>query len=288
MTAVVLGLGAALAYGISDFIAGRLSRRMHYAPVAMIGNLFALATTVVAILVAVPADPEVTAIAWGAASGVGGALGTLMLYRGLGSGRMGVVAPLSALGAAALPVVIGVLLGDRPSTAAWAGVALALPAIWLVSTSSDPAQEDDVAGRRPLAEGVLDGLGAGVGFALLLTGLGLAGEGSGLWPVLAGEVFAVVILGLVLVGVLRGLGPTRWSARDGAGAASVGILGGLAAILYFLATHSGLLSIVAVLTSLYPAVTVILAVAILHESISRRQALGLALAVIAVGLIVAG
>jgi len=288
MTAILLGLGAALAYGISDFIAGRLSRRMHYAPVAMIGNLIALATTVVAILVAVPATPDGAALAWGAASGVGSALGTLMLYRGLGSGRMGVVAPLSALGAAALPVVIGVLLGDRPSTAAWAGVALALPAIWLVSTSSHP-DDDEVAGGRPrLAEGVLDGLGAGVGFALLLTGLGLAGDGSGLWPVLAGEVCAVVILGVVLVGVLRRLGPTRWSPRDGAGAASVGVLGGLAAILYFLATHSGLLSIVAVLTSLYPAVTVVLAVAILREDISRRQALGLVLAVIAVGLIVAG
>jgi len=288
MTAVLLGLGAALAYGISDFVAGRLSRGMHYAQVAMIGYVFALATTLVAIVVAVPATADGMALAWGAVSGVGGALGTLMLYRGLGSGRMGVVAPLSALGAAAVPVVIGVVLGDRPSIAAWAGVALALPAIWLVSTSSDLAAGEAPSGRAGLAEGVLDGLGAGLGFALLFIGLGLAGDGAGLWPVVAGEACALLILGVFLVSVLRRLGPTRWTPKDGVGAAVAGALGASASILYFLATHSGLLSIVAVLTSLYPAVTVLLAVGILRESISRRQAVGLILAMIAVGLIVAG
>ena len=101
---------------------------------------------------------------------------------------MGIVAPLSALGTAALPVVIGVALGDRPPAVAWAGVALALPAIWLISTSGSPS-----AGGK-LGAGVVDGLLAGVGFALLLVGLGLAGEGSGLWPVAAMQASSLAIL----------------------------------------------------------------------------------------------
>jgi drug/metabolite transporter (DMT)-like permease len=288
MMAVVLGLAAALAYGLSDFVAGRLSRRVHYAQVALIGSVLALATTIVAMVVAVPGSPAAPALAWGAASGIGVAFGTFMLYRGLGRGPMGVVAPLSALGAAALPVVIGVALGDRPTTMAWAGVALALPAIWLVSTSAHATDDDAGDGQPALAGGVVDGLLAGVGFALLFVGLGLAGDGSGLWPVVASQGSGVVVLGAVMVGTLRGLGPMRWSPRDVAGGAAVGILAGAASILFFLAAHSGLLSIVAVLTSLYPAVTVLLAVGILREPISRRQAVGLVLAVVAVGLIVAG
>jgi drug/metabolite transporter (DMT)-like permease len=288
VTAVLLGLGAALAYGIGDFIAGRLSRRVHYAPVAMIANVAAFSVTVIALVIATPSSPAVVALAWGAASGLGGGLGALALYRGLGSGRMGVVAPLSALGAAAFPVIIGVVLGDRPSLTAWAGVLLALPAIWLVSSSADPPGEPASTGRFGLGRGVLDGLLAGVLFALLFVGLGLAGDDSGLWPAVASQASSVAVLAVAMLTTFRRVERMGWTPRHVAGSMSVGVLGGLASILYFLATHSGLLSIVAVLTSLYPAITVILAVAILREGIDRRQAVGLGLAALAVGLIVAG
>ena len=288
MLAVVLGLGAALAYGLSDFIGGRLSRRMHYALVAVVGNVMAIAAAILAVVVTTPADPTFEALLWGAAAGLGGGFGTLMLYRGLGRGRMGVVAPLSAIGTAVIPVVVGIVLGDRPSPQAWVGVLLALPAIWLVSTSSGPPSDGDGGGPRVSSSEVVDGLLAGVGFALLLVALGLAGEDSGLWPVVAGQGSSMALLTVVLTGTLRAAEIRRPPLRDLAVAASIGILAGAASILYFLSTHEGLLSIVAVLTSLYPAVTVLLAAVVLHEAISRRQGVGLGLAAVAVVLIVLG
>jgi drug/metabolite transporter (DMT)-like permease len=182
-------------------------------------------------------------------------------------------------------------------------VLLALPAIVLVSTSGATgdgsaaishaagdasAATSPSAGRPALAGEVVDGLLAGVGFALLFVGLNLAGDGSGLWPVVASQGSALVLLAIVLVGTLRHLGAMRLPRRDVAGAASVGVLGAAAAVAYFLSTNAGLLSIVVVLTSLYPAVTVLLAAAILHEPIARRQAVGLVLAAGAVLLIVLG
>ena len=197
MLPLLLGLGAALAYGTSDFLGGLLARRIHFGLVSVIGATAAFGVTLLAALVVGGAAPTPSALVLGAISGVGGGLGTMALYRGLGRGQMGIVAPLSALGTAALPVLIGVILGDRPSVAAWAGVALALPAVWLVSTS---ASSD---GGGSLGAGVIDGLLAGVGFALLLTGLGLAGDASGLWPVVASQAMASIVLGIVLMGVLR-------------------------------------------------------------------------------------
>jgi len=281
MTAL-LGLAAAFGYGLSDFLGGLLSRRLPYAVVAMIGNAVALGFTLVSILLTEPAQPTAEALMWGAASGLGSAFGTLVLFRGLARGQMGIVAPLSALGTAALPVMIGVALGDRPSAIAWAGVALALPAIWLISTSGSPA----VGGK--LGAGVVDGLLAGVGFALLLVGLGLAGDGSGLRPVAAMQATSLAILAVLTIARRPALDRGALTSRDIAGLAAMGISGGIAAVCYFLSTHEGLLSIVAVLTSLYPAVTVVLAAMLLHEAITRRQAVGLAIAVAAVLLIVLG
>src|SRR3990170_2124335 len=143
MLAIALGLGAAVAYGLGDFIAGRLSRRVHYALVALIGNIAAFGVAVLGLGVSTAGGPTTEALLWGVGSGLGGGFGALMLYRGLGRGRMGVVAPLSGLGAAVLPVVVGVVLGDRPSPPAWMGVLLALPAIWLVSTSARPGSDGD-------------------------------------------------------------------------------------------------------------------------------------------------
>jgi uncharacterized membrane protein len=287
---ILLGLAAALSYGLSDFLGGLLSRRVHYAIVAVIGNASALVVTVLVLAASGPAAAGPDAMFWGAAAGFGGGFGTLMLYRGLGLGRMGVVAPLSALGTAALPVVVGVLLGDRPSVPAWLGVFLALPAIWLVSTSVDDGSEaaETPARSATLAEGVIDGLLAGVGFALLLVGLNLAGDASGLWPVVASEVTSVAFVSVALLGTVVRLGGGRPPARELAGAVSVGVLGAAAVISYFFATQGGLLSIVAVLTSLYPAATVVLAAVLLHEAISRRQSVGLVLAVASVVLIVIG
>jgi drug/metabolite transporter (DMT)-like permease len=206
---------------------------------------------------------------------------------------MAVVAPVSAIGAAVLPILVGVVLGERPSPLAWAGIALALPAIWLVTrpASDDEAPEATAAPRgRWFESDLVDGLLAGAGFALLFIGLDRAGESGGLWPVVAGELAAIVALGIASIGVLRAATTIAWraEARTASTAVVAGLLGGVASSAYFLATHDGLLSIVAVVASLYPAVTVVLAALVLREPIGRWQLVGLAAAILALAAIVAG
>ena len=287
----ILALIAAFGYGLGDFIAGMLSRRMHFAVVAVLAGIAALATTIVAVAGLTPVQPTRDALLWGAASGVGTALGTLALFRGLGRGRMGIVAPVSGVTAAAIPVMVGVFLGDRPGLIAWVGVALAVPAIWLVSGAEHDEHDDPAApttsGPR-LATSVSDGFLAGIGFAVLFIGLDFAGDGSGLWPVLANELACLVVFVIALLALLPGIERRRPAWRELAGGASVGVIGAGSSAAYFLAATAGLLSIVTVLASLYPAVTVILAILVAHEAVGRRQALGLALVCLAIALIVLG
>jgi drug/metabolite transporter (DMT)-like permease len=311
--AVALGLAAALAYGAGDFLAGLLSRRVSYILVAVIASAVSWFVMSVALAATWEGAPQAAAGLWGAASGMGSALGTLALYRGLGRGPMGVVAPLSALGAAVVPVLVGVLTGDRPAPGAWAGVALALPAIWLVS-SQDAAGSGVQAAPASVApgqrtNGIVDGLLAGMGFGLLFIALDRAGEGSGLWPVAIGQATATAVLAVVAVpglrrAVARSARSTASRRRRGRmlpdlrsdlpdtsrrvimAAGLVGVLGAVATTLYFLSTHAGMLAIVAVVTSLYPAITVVLAAMLLHERVRGLQSVGLALALVAVTLIV--
>lgn len=283
-----LALGSALAYGLSDFVAGLLSRRASFVQVAVAAHAVGCGLTLLALPFAGGGGPGATALLWGGASGIGSGLGTLLLYRGLGRGRMGVVAPLSGLGAVVLPVLVGVGLGERPSTAAWLGIVAALPAIWLVS--KEPGRETgepQPGGATGSVSGVVDGLLAGVAFALLFVALDRAGDAAGLWPVAAGQVVALTVLAGVGVATLGAAG-VRLPRTQLAGAATVGVLAVAATVLYFLAASAGLLAISAVLASLYPAATVALAAALLRESITAEQVAGLLLAVVAVVLIVAG
>ncbi|GAB3008154.1 EamA family transporter [Amycolatopsis acidiphila] len=183
----LLALASAVSYGISDFAGGLLSRRVSFAAIALAGQLGGLVLAV-AIAGFVPANVAVADLGWGALSGVGTGVGMLFLCRGLGNGSMSVVVPTSAVDGVALPVLIGVaFLGERPSVAAWFGVVLALPALWLVSRSEGGT------------DGVGDGLIASAGIALQYVALAQAGPGSGIWPVVTGRVAAIVtILPLVL------------------------------------------------------------------------------------------
>jgi len=290
----VLALAAAFAYGLSDFLGGLAARRLHYLAVVLLATAAAAAVTLVAAIGTPAIRIDGVSLAWGAAAGLGSALGGMVLYRGLGRGRMAVVAPLSALGAAILPILVGVLVGDRPSATAWSGIAIALPAIWLVSRPAEetPTEPRDVppAARRRIDPDVVDGLLAGAGFALLFIGLDAAGDSAGLWPVVASEIAALVVLSVIALaaGTVRTLRSGRPSGSTVVLAVVAGSLSGAAASAYFLATHDGLLSVVAVLASLYPAVTVVLAALVLREAIGRWQLAGLAAAGVAIALIVAG
>ncbi len=283
LTTTALALGAALAYGASDFLAGVWSRRTSFAAVALVAQVAALLVVAATAAATGHRTPTATALGWGAASGVGAGLGTLFLYRGLGRGRMGVVAPLSALGAAVLPAALGLALGERPPLPVLLGIACALPAIALVSTPPRAPESKPVPGSGGQGAGLLDGLVAGACFALLFICLERAGHAGGLWPVVAGQASSLVLLlGAVTIRGTR----ARISPAALAGSALVGALGGLAGMSYALATGPQRLAVVAVLTSLYPAVTVALARVGLGERVGRVQALGLGLAAAAVTLVV--
>lgn len=276
---VLLALGSAIAYGLGDFVGGLLSRRTTVWAVAVVGQLSSTAcTTVVALALA--GAPSASDWWWGAAAGVGSGVGTVFLYRGLAGGRMSVVAPLSALGAALVPALTGIWSGERPTPFTWLGVMCAFPAIWLVSRAAKPAP-----GEARSRSGVIDGLLAGVGFGGLFAALGQVPDGAGLGPLALCQGTSVVAILVVATGLRQ-----RWLPRDRHAAAAVvaGLLGAVATGLFLLATQSGLLTVAAVLSSLYPATTVLLAALVLHERIDRAQGAGLLLAVLAVGLVAVG
>src|SRR4051812_11660058 len=279
MITVLFSLGAALAYGLSDFLGGVISRRTSVWPVAMLACAGAgLGTLVLA--VTVPGTPTGGDIAWGLLAGVGSGIGTAFLYRGFAKGRMGVVAPVSAVGAALLPAAIAVLTGERPSAIVWVGIVAALPGIWLVSR--EPVAADATGGR---AAGFLDGILAGAGFGVLFAALGQVPDGSGYWPVMAAQVVSLV--SVVVAALLLGGDPRPRQAEAWWGLAA-GLLATLAVVGFLLATHQGLLSVAAVLTSLYPAFTVLLATLLLGERLHRSQTFGLALCAVSVACVAAG
>ncbi|MGA8113040.1 MAG: EamA family transporter [Actinocatenispora sp.] len=279
---VVLALCAAVGYGASDFVAGLLSRRVSSYAVAVVAQIAAASAVVLAAALLPAAHPSGANLAWGAVSGIGNGLGTAFLYRGFGSGRMSVVAPLSAVGAAGLPVLVGVALGDRPSTLMIVGIVLALPAIALISR---PPGRQALDGQPAGRAGVLDGLLAGAGFALLFVALGRVPTEAGLWPLALGQIAATPT---VVLAALLARGTLRAPLRAAGGAVVVGLLGAAATLLYLLAAQRQLLSVAAVVTSLYPALTVLAAMVVLREHVGRGQALGLAAAVVAVTLITLG
>lgn len=281
--AVLLALYSALAYGLSDFVGGLVSRHVSAWPVAVVGQLSAAACTVGAALF-IDGSPTLADLLWALLAGAGSGVGTGFLYRGFAAGRMSVVAPVSAVGAAVVPVLAGALGGERLSLLVWAGIVLALPGIWLVSSSTEELPDGGGA-RESLAAGVLDGVLAGLGFGVLFAALGQVPEEAGLWPLALAQ--AVSLPAVVLLAM--GLG-AAWLPRRGRvwWALLAGPLGASATLAFLLATQQGYLTVSGILTSLYPATTVLLAALLLHEHVHRAQAVGLVLCGIAIGLVAGG
>jgi drug/metabolite transporter (DMT)-like permease len=231
-----------------------------------------------ALLPLVPGDLSAGTVGWSAAAGLAGALGVVLLYLGLATGPMGVVAPLTAVASAVVPAAVGIGLGERPPPLAYVGVALALLAVALVSRG--PGGE---AGRRPVtARAVGIALLAGVGFGCYFVLLARAPESSGGWPLLVSRISsAVAVVALALATGRVG----RLSAGVPRLAVAAGALDAAANLAYLLAVRQGLLSLVAVLVALYPAATILLARLVLGERTGRAQRLGLAVAAGSVALI---
>jgi drug/metabolite transporter (DMT)-like permease len=301
--AVILALVSAVGYGSSDFAAGLASRAASVIQVTLLACMAACLLVLAALPFAASPGPSGAALAWGAVAGASGTLGGIALYLGFRYAAFSVAAPLSAVGTAGFSVLAGLLWGERPSTLALTGIALALPAIVGVSASAGGGEGEeavlagaDNAGRetgeggspghagRPAA-GVAAGLIAGACFALLLIGLDRAGSGSGLWPAAAAEV-AELAVAVTAAALTRNLRLPR--GRPGWLSVFAGVTGAAGTVCYFYATHNGLLAVVAVLTSLYPASTIVLARITLGERLTRLRLAGLVLAGGCVALIAAG
>jgi uncharacterized membrane protein len=276
--ASLLALLAAASFGTSDFMAGLASRRLSAVTVTGIAQTLGLATAAVAVLIYGGDGPRTDVLLWGAASGLGNVGGTLALYQGLAVGRMSVVATLSGLIAAVIPAIVGLILGDGLGTLTALGIIVAIPAIALVSWHPGPAGGGGSGARW--------GILAGLGFALLFIALDQAGTNSGAWPLLAGEAVCVAVVGPWAAGSLPAA--VRSMRRPVLVAVAAGFLAAIANLLFLAATGRGELAVVAVLTSLYPGFTVILARVVLSERWSRLQAFGLLAALVAVVLVSVG
>jgi drug/metabolite transporter (DMT)-like permease len=226
-----------------------------------------------------PGSPVPADFAWALLAGVGSATGSIFLFRGLARGRMGLVAPISAVGAAALPVLAGLAFGDRPSWLAWVGMLAALPGIWLVSREATADRPTSMRGA------LVDGTVAGVGFGILFIALAQISDNAGLLPLAANQLTGA-ILTVAAAASLR----QRWRPRRGVlgwGTAS-GVLGACGTLAFVVATGATSLGIAGVLASLYPAVTVLLAAGLLKERIGRAQGIGIGICTLAIATLALG
>jgi drug/metabolite transporter (DMT)-like permease len=272
-----LALGAALIFGAGDFLGGLASRRAPTLTVVIWSQAAGFALLLLA-LPLLPAAPTSADIAWGAAAGLFGAAAVGLLYRGLAIGAMGVVSPITAVLAALLPVAYGALQRALPSPAAVAGIAISLVAV--VAISSAPTH-----GGESVRRGIPEAIAAGALFGAFFIVLAQTHANAGLYP-LVGARLASAVMFTAAATVLRvQLRPPRIALAAIVGG---GVCDMLANILYVLAVHTGLIAVVAVLTSLYPASTVALAAVVLHERLRAIQWVGVALALLGVGLISAG
>jgi len=274
---VVLALIGAVAYGLADFVGGFGSRRTSPWSVAFLSQVGG-GLVLLAVASTLDGQPVTADWWWAIAAGVANGLGTAALYRGLSRGRMGVVAPVSGVGAATIPVVVAIALGERPSPVVWAGILLALPGIWLVAR--EPAT-----GPSQGPSGLVDGVLAGLGFGGLFVCLAQIPEEAGFLPLAVNQLFAGAVIVAIALALRSPWVPRERAALFGIGA---GLLAGVATGAFLLATQTGYLSVAAVITSLYPAVTVLLAALVLREHVHRGQAVGLALCAAAVSLVAGG
>ncbi|MEV4683925.1 EamA family transporter [Streptomyces kurssanovii] len=275
MIALLLALGSSLAYGCADFLGGLGARKAHVLRTVMIA---APASLVVELLLwpVLGASFSPGALAWGAASGIASAAAFALLYRTLAIGPMNVLSPLTALVSAVLPVGVGLLQGEHLATAGLVGLPLALVAVVLVSAGHGAGT------ARPSRTALLLAFGAGAAIALQLIFLHQAPSDSGVAPLIVGRAVASAVT-LAAAGLMyRKLGSERPAY---ALSATAGVLDSVANLLFLLAARSGDLAVVAVITALYPAGTVLLARSVLAERIHRGQLVGLGAAAVAVSLL---
>ncbi|MGN2366683.1 EamA family transporter [Streptomyces luridiscabiei] len=275
MFALLLALGSSLAYGCADFLGGLGARKAHVLRTVMIAAPASL-TVELLLWPFLGASFAPATLAWGAASGVASAAAFALLYKTLAIGPMSVLSPITALVSAMLPVGVGLLQGEHLGLAGLLGLPLALAAVVLVSAGHGAKT------ARPSRTALLLAFGAGAAIALQLVFLHQAPSDSGVGPLIIGRAVSSAVT-LTVAGVMfRRLGAQKPAYGISAAA---GVLDSVANLLFLLAARSGDLAVVAVITALYPAGTVLLARSVLSERIHRSQLVGLGTAAVAVSLL---
>ena len=281
MLSVALAGLSGLVWGVGDFAGGKASQQAAALPVAWVSKLVSLPLLAI-YLTATYVTPVVPSLGWGALAGGFGMVGLMLFYRALSAGAMTVVAPVTAVTSAAIPVVVGLASGERPPAIRLAGVACALLAIALVSLARPHPGQRVVVTPSLVAWSVLSGTGFAL-FFVFTTRAGDAASGhAGLWPVAASQLSGILLGGVLLL-VLR---PGGWPRRRSLSwALLAGPMDMTANTLYLLASRTGDLSVVAPLASLYPVTTVVLALRVDGERVRSVQVVGLVLAVAALLLV---
>lgn len=282
--AAVLALVAALAYGAADFYGGLATRRLPAATVVLRSNSLAFPCLLLANLGVTGTLTGHDAVA-GALAGIGSIAGLLLLFRALAEGTMSIVAPITAVLAAVVPMAVGLGTGERPPLLALTGLPVAMAAVLLLAAPPTAG-----GGRLAIPRGnLLAALGAGLGFGVFFVALDATSDGAGLWPVVVSQAAGIVLLtAFKLVGVggvSRSGGARNSAAPQWPAVAASGLFSAVAHVSFLLATRQGLLTLVAVIASLYPASTLLLARLFLGERIAGLQQVGAVLAGVAVVLV---
>jgi drug/metabolite transporter (DMT)-like permease len=312
-TTAGLSLASAAIWGTSDFVGGLAAQRIRSSAVVAISHSLSLVILVALALATRAALPDAASALYGMAAGAACGTGVIVLYKALALGSMGITAALSGVLAAALPVVWAFATEGLPRPRQWIGFLLAVVAIWMIARAPD---------ARTSAQGLVLGAAAGISFGFLFILLKLAGRGGVLWPLACSRVLSASLAGVVTLVSMRRTGAGEFPPMNGAMGSAAMIAAppigpgaapdverkahaarrgmswavmGLAAIagtldaggntFYTMATRTGRLDIAAVLSSLYPAATIVLAALVLKERTTRSQTWGMVLALVAVGLI---
>ncbi len=281
MLAVALAVASSVAWGLADFVGGLKSRRFAVAAVLVVSQGAGLVLIAAIVAARGESPPPGDFALYAAISAIAGIAGLAALYRGLAVGVMSVVAPLSAT-AAAIPVTVGIATGDRPSALQVAGIGLAI--CGAVFAAREPRSDSGDA-HAGITAGAGLGLLAAVGFGSFFLAMDKASDGDVFWAIFVNRVTGVGLLVLAVLALRASIPPEP---RELAALASIGLLDITANTLYGFASTEGLVSVVAVVSSLYPLVTIALARVVLHERIARAQQLGVAVALGGVVLITAG
>ncbi len=274
--AIIFGLASAASWGAGDFSGGLATKRNDVFVVIVISQLFGVVLLAALALLWQEAMPPASHLLTGALAGLAGALGLVALYRGLAANNMGLVAPLTAVVAAGLPVAVSLLSSGLPQPQKLLGFAFAFAGIWTISRSGNGG----AIALRTLALPLL----AGAGFGLFFILIDRVSADAVFWPLVAARLASIIVLSLI-IWQRRGRQEAAGAALNLPLLALTGILEAGGNVFFAVASASGRLDIAAVLASLYPATTVFLAWLVLKERLSGRQWLGIGATLAAIVLI---